>query len=510
MLKHIILLFIAFASFKSIGQNKSGYTWIVGNNGSFAKFDGTSLTPQVGSLYSVSSPSFPYVFAGGHSNICDSASGKLLFVCNGMVLYDTVGNIIENGDSLVPEQIYLKNSYPSSSFTQSSIILPKGNQNLYYVIIPTVSDSAYNQYWTNPNGIKYPFDEILCNVVDMNANGGLGKVILKNKILLNHIELSPNIMQACRHSNGVDWWLLKQGLDSNIIYRFLVTKDSIYGPYVQNFQSPNFVFFEGSGQSAFSKDGTKYAVVKGKSNKLFLADFDRCTGELTNPNVFNLPIDSTNYPYMDSLGIRDSISSGVSFSPNGKYIYISKWWNIYQFEFDQIDSNVAWYNVIRGTDTTWPAFEFYKSLMIGPDNKLYIGKRSGGYKRFSVINSPDNKGINCNFCRKCFGVDSALGGLNTPPNMPDYNLAASGQLCWPLGTNQLTANSTELKIYPNPTSNFIHIEYSEPDRKLLIKLYDSVGKLILATTKTTIDVSKFSNGVYFVRTGDIVKKVLKE
>ncbi|QLH45495.1 MAG: hypothetical protein HWD58_07720 [Bacteroidota bacterium] len=38
-------------------------------------------------------------------------------------------------------------------------------------------------------------------------------------------------MMACRHANGRDWWLLKQGqYDTNQVIRFLVTPDSIAGP----------------------------------------------------------------------------------------------------------------------------------------------------------------------------------------------------------------------------------------------------------------------------------------
>ncbi len=32
-------------------QNKSGYTWIVGNNASYGAFDGSTNRPQTGSVY---------------------------------------------------------------------------------------------------------------------------------------------------------------------------------------------------------------------------------------------------------------------------------------------------------------------------------------------------------------------------------------------------------------------------------------------------------------------------
>ncbi len=337
--------------------------------------------------------------------------------------------------------------------------MPKGSSGLYYVIIPTVTDIGYNQYWTTQGG-KYPYDEILVHIVDMKANGGLGKVIEKNRVLIDHVELATTNLQACRHANGIDWWVLKQGYDSNIVYRFLVTKDTIQGPYIQCFSSPLFGWNSSTGQNSFSKDGKKYASIQGQCNKLFMADFDRCTGELSNPKVFNIPIDSTSYPVLDNAGTRDSIAGGGVFSPNGQFFYVSKWWNIYQFEYEVSDSSLAWYNVKRGTDTTWNAFESYKTLGLGPDNRIYVGKGAGSFKQFSVIDNPDLKGSACGFCRKCFRVDNALGGLNAPPNVPDFNLGPISLPCWPLEVSGVPKEASKIKCYPNPASTSLTMSSS--------------------------------------------------
>lgn len=507
-MKNLILIFILLPFFVS-AQNKSGYSWLFGINGQIATFFGDTSRPQTSQLFwNGISPNYPYIFSFGHSNICDSLSGALKFLCNGMQVFDTIGNIIENGDSLVPEQIYLKNTYPDAPFTQGSIILPKDTDDTYYVIIPTVSDSAYNLYWTNATGTKFPYDEIFVHVVDMKANGGMGKVISKNKILLSNIELSATMMQACRHSNGRDWWLLKQGLNSNIIYRFLVTNDTIKGPYVQSFAEPNFGFYEGTGQNCFNKNGKKYAALKGKSNKLFLADFDRCTGELSNPKVFNIPIDSTGYGYLDSLNWRDTMSTGVCFSNSGQFIYISKKTNIYQFEYGENDSSLAWYNVKRGADTTWAAFENYGQLALGPDQRIYIGKGGGGFKQLSVIDKPDEKGAACSFCRKCLRIDSGAGGSTAPPNMPDYTLAAdTTSPCWPLQNENVKEERKELEVYPNPAYDRIVIKNAAGKQKIL---FNTLGQILFTTYQDEIDISHWVKGLYFIKCGNYAKKLLVE
>ncbi|MEZ4927038.1 MAG: peptidoglycan DD-metalloendopeptidase family protein [Saprospiraceae bacterium] len=69
-----------------------------------------------------------------------------------------------------------------------------------------------------------------------------------------------------------------------------------------------------------------------------------------------------------------------------------------------------------------------------------------------------------------------------------------------------------VSIYPNPASNFVHID--GPKRNS-IKLYDTVGKLIISDTDVQIiDVSGLPKGLYFlmIETGArvFVEKVLKE
>jgi hypothetical protein len=504
-----ILLLLALIPCIVFSQNKMGNSWVFGNNGQIAKFGSDTSRPTTNQLFwSWNSPNYPYIFLGGHSNICDSATGKLLFLCNGAIIFDTLGNIIENGDSIIPPKIYHHSAYPFSGYTQSSLIIPKGSNGLYYVFSPTVSDSIYTNVWMVQNTQIAPFDLLLYHVVDMTANGGAGKVVEKNKVLLSHTELHKTMMQACRHSNGVDWWLLKQGrYGSNEIIRFLVTKDSISGPYIQQFNEPSYVTYDLTGQFTFNADGSKFAAVQGNTNKLFLADFDRCTGELYSPQIFNVPLDSTSKPYLDSIGYRDSLSTGVCFSPNGQFLYISKSFNLYQFEYNELDSSNAWYRVMHGPDTTFHAFEYYGQLKLGPDQRIYIGKYGGSFKQLSVIDKPNEKGLACSFCRKCLRIDNGGGGSTAPPNMPDYTLGPSNKTCWPLATNQLSNLNEALEVYPNPSSSVFYFKNKHGKKK---ELFTMLGELLFTTTKDEIDISRYTKGVYYLRCEHAVRKVVVE
>jgi hypothetical protein len=311
----------------------------------------------------------------------------------------------------------------------------------------------------------------------------------------------------------VDWWLLKQGeYDTNRIYRFLVKADTIEGPWVQNFAEPKYPSYDLSGQYAFGMEGTKFASIqgKGKMNKLFLADFDRCTGELNNPKIINIPIDSTTYPNFDNAGDLDSINTGVCFSSNGQFVYISKRWNIYQYEYQQPDSQLAWYRVQHGPDTTFLPFQYYYQLNRGLDNRIYIGNFHDQLPQMSVIDKPDIKGAGSQFCRKCFRLSDTAGfyvtgvGFTSPPNMPDYNLGPSGQVCWPVSSAQLAVGSKQLEVYPNPSSTIFYIKNAERKKK---ELYNSIGQLLITTKENEIDVSKYASGVYYLKCGSSVVKI---
>ncbi|GAB1414769.1 hypothetical protein MASR2M117_01750 [Paludibacter sp.] len=77
--------------------------------------------------------------------------------------------------------------------------------------------------------------------------------------------------------------------------------------------------------------------------------------------------------------------------------------------------------------------------------------------------------------------------------------------------------SNQLKVYPNPVSDFIHIDVNDNMTDALFTLYDLQGKVLLQETVTSsslIDVSRFSNGIYYYQlhtgkdnlNGKIIKK----
>ena len=86
-----------------------------------------------------------------------------------------------------------------------------------------------------------------------------------------------------------------------------------------------------------------------------------------------------------------------------------------------------------------------------------------------------------------------------------------------LSTDEFELANNTITLYPNPTTQILHLESKQPIKQITI--YDIFGRLIkeLAVigtkTKTTISTQEFSSGTYFVKikseTGDVVKKIIK-
>lgn len=471
-----------------VAQSNLGKTWITGNGGLRFTFNGSNIVMSDSVLINT-------IFAQGSSSICDD-TGELILLSNGFTLFNKYGNVIEGGDSLTANSYYIMH-YGYSIDQQSSIILPM-DSGLYYFINCTFTDARHQDCNLNNH---CSFDRLYYSIVDVNANSGQGKVISRMQPLMIDAELSKTQMMACRHGNGKDWWLLKQSIDSNVVYKFLFTKDSVYNYGSQSFGNPKWGLWDLYGQSTFDHKGERYATTThglgGYERQVAMFEFDRCYGILSNCEVIvaapiQFPPDTTKY---------DGITTGLCYSPNGNFLYIAMQYNIYQY--DLIDK--TWY-IVAGMDTTYQEFARYSSMYLGPDNIIYIGNRSGFSKQMSRIDNPDIKGAGCNFCPRCLRFDSL--GTNAyvycPPNIPNYGLGA--KTCWPLDSGNAVSKK-DWSFYPNPTSHHVVIINAKGRLKVL---YDAIGRAISSTIKDELDVSRLPQGVYYLFCDNTARKVVVE
>jgi hypothetical protein len=503
--KLLFILFSMIAPFLAVAQSANNFdkAWIHGGPLQYlTTFNGSSVANTI-----VDTSKRDY-FTIGNANICDSF-GNLLLCSNGYTVYDKHLNVIDGGDTLVGNELFAREG-GWSIYSQSSIFLPFRNGK-YYFITSTASDYEIDSFWNVPTKGRAMFDLLLYNVIDMKANSGHGKVISKMVPLLENVQLSKTQMMACKHGDGIDWWLLKQAHDTNMVYKFLFKQDTVLGPFIQGFPEPHFTKWDQSGQSVFSRDGTKYATTCRGTMQLFVADFDRCSGVLSNPKVYDVPRNQFFWP---STTIKDEASNGLAFSPNGRFVYVNGWSYIQQIDLQVANPNNSWVNVANA-DTT-ADFQYYSSMYLGPDDKLYIGNMDGFSNAMSVINNPNNKGTACNFCSKCLRFPSLNYrnmhynvGITSPPCMPNYRLGATNPVCWPVGIEQ-TPEKIAFSIYPNPATTELHFEYNKPG---IVQLSDVTGRLaksvFLSAGKRSqsVAITSLPPGLYLYRylvTGQVI------
>lgn len=484
----VLLIFVFYCSHLQ-AQIYTGKTWEIG------LFGYSINSSQVNEIHDTLVVSGGATFAKGVSNICDS-SGEMLFMSDGMNIYDRQGVLIDGGDSLATPAYY--NFYQGHSIIpQSSIFLPMDNGKIYF-ITPTCNDTNLANVWQYGVGPKGPFNVMFYNVIDRYANGGSGKVTKRMQPLLENVELNKTQMMACKHRNGKDWWLLKMAADSNNLYTFLVTQDSIYLKGLQRMPFQNTTYGDVWGQMIFSRDGTRWAATcSSNMGKLFLADFNRCNGELSNYQQIQVP------ELMTPDG-PDNGTAGVAISPNNRFIYVSKYAQVLQY--DTQDS--TWFTVGDwNSDTVWAWFNGFQNLGLADNNKIYVGTFKGYRKALNTINNPDGKGVLCDYCPVCLKAQSENGVLINIPCMPNYELGPVTDTCFPLGVSSTSNGKRQFHVYPNPASNIL---YFRDGTQKVIYLFTIQGVLVAQTKQEYLEIGHLPKGIYIVRCDNEVVKVLVE
>lgn len=486
-------------------ENKRNNSWVLGHAPAIVFNFNNGLSIQ---------NSFQQVNGLYEGSCVSDLTGTLKFYSTGFAIVNKDGILVQNGENInCPYGTILSNHLGGGSrYEQTSIILPKkGNQ--YYVFSTGMSDSAAINCQQQ---VKCIFDVLNYSVVDMDSNAGKGKVVEKNVVLYDNQEYRYVDLHAIRHGNGVDWWLIKSDCYHNQFQLFHVSADTILGPYkYQIVDTADWCYL--FSQIHFSPDGTKlvsnmYSETSGltnydKFNRVDLFNFNRCTGEITYRNKYIVPLDTVNYP-------NRSDKRGMSFSPDSKLLYLSNLYEIYQIDLE--DTTILQNQLIHGPDTSIADFPGYSTMVCGPDGRLYIGNFNGTRQYMSYIEYPNVKGLGCNFVPQ--GLWQPYTNLLTPPNMPNYGLGVdTAHGCWPLGHEELRIKDEELEVYPNPASTSITILCEAlKGKRVQVCLYNMLGQEIMSQEchfvqqKSSIDVSSLPRGVYLLKVGEWVRRVVVE
>lgn len=454
----LISLLLILTFYTTYGQ-KQGNIWYFGDHAGL-NFNNNPPTPLLNGQ-----TDFPGTsqFNEGCSSISDS-SGSLLFYSNGMKIWNNQQQIMPNGNSLMGH----------SSSTESCIILPQPNSQRYFYVFTT--DAAENNY---QNGLRY-------SIVDMCLNNGKGDILAASKNIFLADTLAEKLI-CIKHSNGSDYWIVAQKLQTDIFYSFKLTSIGIVDTVISHTGTQRFV---GVGQMKASPNGQM--IADASPNDWFLGafhngftsllDFDPATGIVSNERTLSSA--STEY--------------GVSFSQDNSKLYFSKmgYGEVYQYNLNagNLSAIIASKtNIISNGPDSW------RQMQLGPDGKIYLSRTSKSY--LSIIENPNNS------CPACSYVDSAiyLGGQLTSFGLPNfiagYDYSNTSYNCQ-VGINQINNSDLAMKVYPNPAQGAFTIELPEKEIFTLL-VSDIMGRKIYERKNSNgivkIDCSSFSDGIYFIQ-----------
>lgn len=418
---HKILSILAILQLLSITahtQGKNDYQWVTGygtypaNHGGGTRINYNNGYPELTHF------ALPYKFGFDMPCSISDEEGNLQFYSNGCRIINADNELIENGDDLSPGyfQSIECDNYPFGYDSyQNMMILPRpGHQGRYIYFHRTIEMDIVS-------------GKTLYSELDMNANNGKGKVIMKNEVLRMGLA-AEGALAAIKHGNGRDWWIVIPQEYVNVYNFYLLTPDTILGPFTQNWEDGTASEYVKTGWNiVFSPDGKKFGRVTLSTgfNRIFLYDFDRCTGTLSNPQVIKV-----NDP--------DVYASWAGISPNSRFLYFQIAQNkLFQYDLQAPDIEASGLLIAEHDGFTPPTgfSTAFHAMALAPNNKIYMCCTSGIYY-YHTIHNPDRLGLACDFRQH----DLELPTVNNSqmPNFPNFRLGSiDGSPCDTLGLDNL-------------------------------------------------------------------------
>lgn len=499
-MKKVLILSICIFSTISVYCQLHDQQWIIGRgpNLPHSYFGGVRCDFSKPDAPGVSYYTVPEMFSAHNNLTISDSAGNLLFFTNGCEIISHNNELMENGNELNMGET-------ATYFCENGLHAYEGYQSLLSIPFPgrlgeyLLFHAAWEPFDTGDSEITYYFTHI-----DMNANGGLGKVIVKNQLMYGPDWMVP-ATAAVRHANGRDWWIMTGGYDNHIFRSWLVTPQGVGGMMVQDWNSlwaPNQnIALAG----CFSPDGSKFvrAMNSYQPDRFFLFDFDRCDGRLYNPVPLELP--DTLMAYAMPI-----------FSPDSRFLYVSnRIISLYQFDLQAPDINASAVKVgdwdgIYDTTLTLDKIPGFHKMAQGTDGKIYIS--SYDHTIFlHVIHQPDQKGADCQLEQR--GINLKIRNESLP-NYPNYRLYdLPGSPCDTLGINTpvgaVVINPPEnvnIGLYPNPADDLLTVAWPDAFRPKHLKIRDVSGREIysgatmlpVSGNRASIGLDKLYPGLYFL------------
>jgi hypothetical protein len=400
----------------------------------------------------------PGLITNPFNTAISSRNGELAFHTSGCFVFNKDCNIMENGGSLNPGiQDFGVCTIGDAIWYQDVIIIPHPGKVDNYILFtldvgaPFQNDTIY--FSLAPLNLYY-------HEINMNENEGLGSVIKKNLVAISDT-LAHGYIQACKHANGRDWWVIVPEWHSNCFYSLYITPDSIYNP-IRNCSGQINGDNDFGLQVGFSPDGNWYAQSLSNRNDsigyINLYPFDRCNGQFGQAISLYFPIDPS----------RTSNSIGLCFSLNSQYLYVSTYKTLWQFDLmeDTIQNSLILAGKIDDELNPQKGSLYYQQL--APNGEIIIASPYG-HKFLSTIHNPNNRGLACNFKAHDFPLPFNRQNYAGLPNYPNYKLGPVDEsICDTLGIDNNPISNFKYTVDPFNRNkvDFYNLSYFKPDTYL--------------------------------------------
>ena len=400
--------------------------------------------------------------SGTDASICD-AQGNLMMHTNGMHVHNGQHQNIMGLDTIgygtYWERFNNRNWYSDGSNwlsgfpgQQWALILPKPGHNDHYLLFTVYRDFVEDQVFSVE--LELRMTEVLIN--QQNPEGIL---LLKEQVIKQ--DTFNTTLNAVRHANGRDWWLITQRQSNELFFVYLITPDDIQ--LVHEFDgATKFNTVISLARSYFSPDGKKYVIVETQGDTLeqkwiSLYDFDRCTGDLSRDEFKVL--------------YNNQISRGsIAFSNDSKYLYVTEGEHMYQYDLSE-DEILGTEQIIATWDSSYYEYTEFSGkeytrfgyMVNGPDGRIY-NTPPGNARSLHTIEYPEESGEAAMVIQNKIALPTE--NFNSIPNLVHFRLGPlDGSTCDTLGIDNLPVAKFRYEVDTlNPLNvRFTDLSYYEPE-----------------------------------------------
>ncbi len=481
-MKCFLFLFLNLSIVPALNCQRQADNWVWGlcspENTCPEPFGTTVMQFDDTGIVSIKSKFYPFRFTKGSTSISD-AQGNLLLSFNGKYLFDSSGAITDSLYNL--------------NFDE----MPIGYKAALFLNVPGTTDKycLFNSY------TKPLFEDPSFNAYDTSfyysefktLPSGIETVIRKQAIELD--SSAAGTITAVRHGNGRDWWVLKSSIYQDKFYMALLNSDGFQ--FTPVYTPVEHIRHYGGGWNIFSRDGTKFLnYLGGVDRRMFIYDFNRCTGQFSNPVMFDM-----------SLYYSDYENTPPCLSPDATKVYcIIENLDLGSYGLSQFDLQ---------TQTMSHIADSTGSAILSPNSRFALApyariNANESTPFFSIIHNPNANIQDIDY--EPAAIEFLNYGYNGSRqiNYANFRLGPStNSVCDTLSVGMVKTDVDEfLSIYPNPVINSLTIDLQKSSFCFLT-LKNMLGQTLWQgktngqKTILTTEIEQLEKGIFWLEIQDL-------